>query len=89
MRHVPAGEAHLAHGSDEHQAKDTADALHQIRRAKILEWIAELPDTERQKVEQMFDSMRGAVPRPLWSRSLLARDAALKAYLAVVGSLPT
>ena len=89
MRHVPAGEAHLAHESNEHQADDTADALHQGRRAKIFEWIAALPDAERQKVEQMTDAMRGSVPRLLWSRSLLARDAALKAYSTVVGSWPT
>ena len=88
MRHVPAGEAHTAHRVDDIHVVDTADTVHQKRREQISAWIANLPSLEREKVEALVDAMRGAVPKMLWSRSLLAKDAAVKAYAAVIGSLP-
>ena len=88
MRNVPAGEAHTARRVDDTHVVDIADTVHQKRREQISAWIANLPSLECERVEALVDAMRGAVPKMLWSRSLLAKDAAVKAYAAVIGSLP-
>jgi len=66
-----------------------ADEMRLFRRQHIFSWIAELAPEVRAAVDARSASMRNpAIPTAIWQRSVLARDAAIAAYEAIVGVWP-